>query len=82
MALASVVRNWSSDTPWLASAPGSTVTRTAGSELPPTVTSPTPSTCASFCATMVEAMSYNWPWLSVSDVSAKVMMGASDGLDL
>gem|GEM_PF-1279378 len=82
LALASAVRTSSSDTPRLASAPGSTVTRTAGSELPPTVTSPTPSTCDSFCATMVEARSYIWPWLSVSDVIASVMIGASDGLDL
>jgi len=36
-----------------------TSTRTAGSELPPTFTWPTPSTCANFCANTEEAISYN-----------------------
>ncbi len=40
------------------SASGLSSTRTAGSELPPTVTWPTPSTCESFCASIVEAASY------------------------
>ena len=36
---------------------GLSSTRTAGSELPPTSTSPTPSTCDSFCCSMLEAAS-------------------------
>ena len=35
--------------------------RTPGSALPPTITWPTPLTCDSFCAMMVEAASYIWP---------------------
>ena len=40
---------------------GLSSTRTAGSELPPTSTWPTPSTCDSFCGRIVEAASYIWP---------------------
>ena len=40
---------------------GLSSTRTAGNELPPTVTWPTPCTCDSFCARMVEAASYICP---------------------
>ncbi|CFU09182.1 Uncharacterised protein [Bordetella pertussis] len=82
LALDSAWRTSSSDTPRLASAPGMRLTRTAGSELPPTVTSPTPFTWASFCATMVEARSYSLPWPSVAEVMASVMIGAADGLAL
>ena len=44
--------------PYCVSALGCSSTRTAGSDPPPTVTSPTPVTCATFCASTVEAMSY------------------------
>jgi hypothetical protein len=57
-------------------------TRTAGSELPPTVTWPTPCTCESFCASTVEAASYIWPCVLVSEVSARIMIGASAGFTL
>ena len=43
--------------PYLFKAAGFNSTRTAGSELPPTLTCPTPSICDSFCASTVEAAS-------------------------
>ena len=61
---------------------GLSSTRTAGSELPPTVTWPTPRTCESFCATMVDAASYICPRLMVSEVSVITMIGASAGFTL
>ena len=54
-------------------------TRTVGSELPPTVTCPTPLICASFCAMMDEAASYIWAFVRMGDVSASNMMGESAG---
>ena len=51
----------SSPIPYLFSAIGFNSTRTAGSELPPTVTCPMPDTCENFCASMVDAASYIWP---------------------
>ncbi len=68
--------------PYLESDCGLSSTRTAGSELPPTCTWPTPSTWDSFCATMVDAASYICPCVIVSDVSARIMIGASAGLTL
>jgi hypothetical protein len=59
----STVRTCSRPIPYLLSASGLSSTRTAGSELPPTVTWPTPLTCESFCARTVEAESYIWPLL-------------------
>ena len=54
--------------------------RTAGSELPPTITWPTPCAWESFCCRMLEAASYIRPRPSVSEVSATIMIGASAGL--
>src|SRR5580700_7748924 len=59
---------------------GFTSTRTAGSELPPTVTWPTPLTCDSFCANTEEAMSYNCGLGTTSDSSVISRMGWSAGL--
>ena len=53
--------------------------RTAGSELPPTVTCPTPLTCDSFCAMIVEAASYIWPLVRTGEVSASMKIGESAG---
>ena len=50
-------RTSSSEIPYCVSAFGSSSTRTAGSDPPPTVTSPTPVTCATFWARTVEARS-------------------------
>ena len=75
-------RTSSTPMPYLLSAVGLSSTRTAGSELPPTVTCPTPSTCDSFCARIVDAASYIWPCVIVSDVSARIMIGASAGFTL
>ena len=44
--------------PYLFNCDGFSSTRTPGSALPPTITWPTPVTCDSFCAMMVEAASY------------------------
>ena len=63
-------------------APGLSATRTAGSELPPTLTWPTPFTWAIFCASRVEAASYIWPRVIVSEVSERIMIGASAGFTL
>ena len=57
-------------------------TRTAGRELPPTLTSPMPCTCSSFCASTVDAQSYIWPRVSAWEVSPRIMMGASAGFTL
>ncbi|MNH22145.1 hypothetical protein D3C79_819880 [compost metagenome] len=54
--------------------------RTAGSELPPICTSPTPGTWDRLWDRMVEARSYNWPFCSTLEVSARTMIGAWDGL--
>ncbi len=43
---------------------------------------PTPATCESFCARMVEAVSYISPVVIVSEVSARIMIGASAGFTL
>ncbi|KWV86421.1 hypothetical protein PFLmoz3_03854 [Pseudomonas fluorescens] len=54
--------------------------RTAGSELPPICTSPTPGTWDRLWDRMVEARSYNWPFCNTSEVSDSTMIGAWDGL--
>src|SRR5580698_5748777 len=59
---------------------GFTSTRTAGSELPPTWTWPTPLTCDSFCANTEEAMSYNCGLGTTSDSSVISKIGWSAGL--
>jgi hypothetical protein len=79
---ASTVRTSSKEMPYLLSVCGSSSTRTAGSELPPTCTCPTPCSCDSFWAMMVEPASYIWPCVMVSEVSARIMIGASAGLTL
>ncbi len=75
-------RTSSSAMPYCDRAFGCSSTRTAGSEPPPTVTSPTPVTCATFCASTVEARSYSWLVVRVFEVSARIMIGACDGLIL
>jgi hypothetical protein len=57
-------------------------TRTAGNAAPPTWTWPTPETCDTFCASTVEAASYICPRVSVSEVSERIITGASAGLTL
>ena len=69
-------------TPYLLSAVGFNSTRTAGSDPPPTKTVPTPSNWESFCERMVDAASYMAARLRVSEVRAKMRIGASDGLTL
>src|ERR1700733_5218664 len=59
---------------------GFTSMRTAGSELPPTETWPTPLTCASFCANTDEAMSYSCGLGTTSDSSVISRIGWSAGL--
>src|SRR6202050_3559374 len=59
---------------------GFTSTRTAGSELPPTETWPTPLTCESFCANTEEAISYNCGLGTTSDSSVISRIGWSAGL--
>jgi hypothetical protein len=81
-AAAMAARTSSTPMPYLLRAAGLSSTRTAGSELPPTCTCPTPSSCDSFWARMVDAASYIWPCVMVADVSARIMMGASAGLTL
>jgi len=61
---------------------GSTLTRTAGSAPPPTNTWPTPSTWESFCWSTVEATSYMAARVTVGEVSARTMTGASAGFIL
>jgi hypothetical protein len=61
LVLAIAVRTCSKPMPSLFSTVGLSSTRTAGSEPPPTVTWPTPATCAMRCARTVEAMSYICP---------------------
>ena len=64
------------------SAPGFSRTRTAGFSAPLICTWLTPSSWDRRWARMVSAASYTWPGDSVSDVSARVRMGASAGLNL
>jgi len=66
------LRTVSSAMPYWLSAVGFSSTRTPGSELPPTMTWPTPGSWDSFCCRMLEAASYICPRLSVSDVSETI----------
>ena len=77
-----VLRTSSVPMPYLCRADGFNSTRTAGSEPPPTVTWPMPCTWDSFWARMVEAASYIWPRVMVSEVMDSSMMGASAGFTL
>jgi hypothetical protein len=79
---ASVCRTSSSPTLCRLSACGFSSTRTAGSELPPTNTWPTPSTRDSRCCMMLDAASYICPVSMLSEVSAMMTMGASAGFTL
>src|SRR6266705_122551 len=82
LAAACAARTSSSPIAYLLSAVGFSSTRTAGSDAPPTVTWPTPSAWEIFCARMVEAASYISPRSSVSEVSARIMIGATAGFTL
>src|ERR1700681_146425 len=73
------VRTCSKPMPYLFRAVGINSTRTLGSELPPTITCPTPLTWASFCAMIVEAASYIWPRVRTDELSASIKMGESAG---
>ena len=80
LAAASAERTSPRPMPYLFKTVGSSSTRTPGSELPPTITWPIPSTCASFCCRMEEAASYIRLVSRVSEVSARMRIGASAGL--
>ena len=82
LVLVMAVRTCSSEMPLAASRSGSSSTRTAGNAPPLIEAWPTPSTWESFCAITVDAASYIWPRVSVSEVSARIMIGASAGLIL
>jgi hypothetical protein len=82
VALASVLRTSSRESPTPASATGSTETRTAGCWAPPTNTCPTPETWEIFCARMVLATSNIWLSCIVLEVRATMRMGASAGFTL
>src|SRR5579863_9119347 len=75
----STLRTCSRPMPYLLRAVGFNSMRTLGSELPPTITCPTPLTCDSFCARMVEAASYIWPRVRVAEVRVSMKMGESAG---
>ena len=55
--------------------------RTAGRCPPEMLTTPTPGSCETFCASRVKDRSSTSMSLSVADVTASVMMGASAGLN-
>ena len=48
--------------------------RTAGAELPPTTTWPTPVICESRCCRIVDAASYKADGASLSEVNATIMI--------
>jgi len=73
---------WSKPSPCAFSCSGFASMRTAGGAEPPTNTWPTPSTCDSRCASTESAMSYTRGVSSVSEVSARIMIGASAGFTL
>eukprot|EP00659_Diplonema_papillatum_P010041 gene10040-biopygen10044 len=75
-----VLRTSSRATPYWSRALGSSSIRTAGNELPPICTSPTPGTWDRLWDRMVEARSYSWPLGNTSEVRDSTMMGAWDGL--
>ncbi len=82
LALATAVRTSSIDSPIDARATGLTRMRIAGCSAPLTETSATPSTCDIRCATTVSAASYITLGGTVREVSARIMIGVADGLDL
>ena len=75
-------RTSSLERPRSLSANGFSSTRTAGSEPPPSSTSPTPGTCASRWLTMLLTASYTCPGVRVSEVSARIRNGCAAGLRL
>ena len=78
-ALANTLRTCSNPMPYLFNACGFSSIRTLGNALPPTVTWPTPLTCANFCAMIVDAASYIWPLVRMGDVNASMKIGESAG---
>ena len=80
LAAASAARTWPRPIPSCASTLGSTRARTAGRAPPPMVTCPTPATWESFWARTESAASNRRPTGSVSDVRARIRIGASAGL--
>src|ERR1700683_5030376 len=76
------LRTFSSPSPYAKSWVGLMLMRTAGAELPPTDTWPTPVICDSLCSKIVEAASYMAGGGSLSGVSAEIMIGASAGFTL
>ena len=81
LAAESAARTSSRPIPYLNRACGFSSTRTAGSELPPTLTFPTPGIWEIFWARIVEATSYSWPGLSVPEFISSTMIGSSAELD-
>ena len=82
LAAAMALRTSSRPMPAAASASGLACTRTAGRTPPAMLTRPTPLICDSFCATRVSISSWMRGSGSVSEVMARVTMGASAGLTL
>ena len=82
LALATAARTSSRLMPIEAAATGLTRMRMAGCSAPLTVTSATPSIWAMRWATSVSATSYIVLASSVCEVSARIMIGAADGLTL
>ena len=82
MVAVTATRMSSSAMPLAARRLGSSAMRTAGKAPPPMLTWPMPCTCAKLCASTVEAASYICPRESESDVSDRIMMGASAGFTL
>ena len=72
----------SNPTPSLLSSIGLTSARTAGGAEPYMNTWPTPFTCDSFCDRIESAASYICATGTVSEVSARIRIGASAGLIL
>ena len=82
LALEMALRTSSRLTPIEATATGLTRTRIAGCSAPLTVTSATPSTWAMRCAMTLSATSYMLLASMVLEVSARIRIGAADGLTL
>ena len=75
-------RTSSAAMPSASSAKGLSCTRTAGSELPPSSTSPTPGTCSRRWLTRLLTRSYTCPGERWVDESARIMKGCEAGLRL
>src|ERR1022692_4563960 len=79
LAAPNTLRICSRPMPYLFRAVGFSSILTLGSEPPPTDTCPTPPTCDSFCAMIVEAASYICPRVRTLEVRASNKMGESAG---